>query len=180
MVLTLGYQLEKETQHDIGTIAVHMVKHLNERQRSTSSFDGANGCNIVVSRQSVFIAYGGKVTPRASVARIFITQIYHTKPQSRKEEEKEIVFFPSFATSAPLREPFFRRPSGGWGLSRLSSQRGAIRRDAIGSSLRWSDGVFGGIGFCLCTLRSARHDGCWSRRRAEHEQVVLCTPLAPA
>jgi ribosomal protein S18 acetylase RimI-like enzyme len=31
----LGYQLEKETQHDIGTIAVHMVKHLNERQRST-------------------------------------------------------------------------------------------------------------------------------------------------
>jgi hypothetical protein len=97
VVLTLGYQLEKETQHDIGTIAVHMVKHLNERQRSTSSFDGANGCNIVVSRQSVFIAYGGKVTPRASVARIFITQIYHTKPQSRKEEEKEIVFFPSFA-----------------------------------------------------------------------------------
>ena len=31
----LGYQLEKETQHDLGTIAVHMVKHLNERQRST-------------------------------------------------------------------------------------------------------------------------------------------------
>jgi ribosomal protein S18 acetylase RimI-like enzyme len=30
----LGYQLEKETQHDLGTIAVHMVKHLNERQRS--------------------------------------------------------------------------------------------------------------------------------------------------
>jgi ribosomal protein S18 acetylase RimI-like enzyme len=31
----LGYQLEKETHHDLGTIAVHMVKHLNERRRST-------------------------------------------------------------------------------------------------------------------------------------------------
>jgi hypothetical protein len=49
---------------------------------------------------SAFVAHCGKVRPRASVARIFITQIYHTKPQSRKEEEKEIVFFPSFA---PLR-----------------------------------------------------------------------------
>jgi hypothetical protein len=30
----------------------------------------------------------------------FVTQIYQTKPQSCKEEEKEIVFFLSFA---PLR-----------------------------------------------------------------------------
>ena len=35
---------------------------------------------------------------------------------------------------------YSRRPSAGWGLSRLSGKRGAIWRDAIGSSLRWSDG----------------------------------------
>jgi hypothetical protein len=41
-----------------------------------------------------------RVRPRVSVARIFITQIYHTKTQSRKEEDKETVFFLPFA---PLR-----------------------------------------------------------------------------
>ena len=41
--------------------------------------------------------------------------------------------------------PFFRRPSAGWGLSRLSFERGANRPSAIGSSLRWSDGVCGGV-----------------------------------
>jgi hypothetical protein len=35
------------------------------------------------------------------------------------------------------------RPSVGWGLSRLSFKHGAHRPSAIGSSLRWSDGVFG-------------------------------------
>lgn len=40
----------------------------------------------------------GKVTPRASVARIF----YHTKPRSRKEEEKEDVFMPSFAPMSEI------------------------------------------------------------------------------
>ena len=39
--------------------------------------------------------------------------------------------------------PYFRRPSAGWGLSRVSSKHGANRPSAIGSSLRWSDGVFG-------------------------------------
>jgi hypothetical protein len=46
----------------------------------------------------------------------------------------------TFGWNAPS---YFRRPSAGWGLSRLSVERSAIRRDAIGSSLRWSDGVFG-------------------------------------
>jgi hypothetical protein len=59
----------------------------------------ANDCKVVVSEQSVFIAYGRKgEAPRIRRAH-FITQIYHTKPRSRKEEEKEIVFFPSFAPS---------------------------------------------------------------------------------
>jgi ribosomal protein S18 acetylase RimI-like enzyme len=31
----LGYQFEKETQHELGTVAVHMVKRLNRRQLST-------------------------------------------------------------------------------------------------------------------------------------------------
>jgi hypothetical protein len=39
---------------------------------------------------------------------------------------------------APTNIP--RRPSAGWGLSRQPIKRGAMRRDAIGSSLRWSDG----------------------------------------
>jgi hypothetical protein len=36
-----------------------------------------------------------------------------------------------------------RRPSAGWGLSRLSIMRGVFRRGTIGSSLRWSNGVHG-------------------------------------
>lgn len=31
----LGYQFEKETHHDLGTVAVHMVKRVNERPVST-------------------------------------------------------------------------------------------------------------------------------------------------
>ncbi|MCO4093040.1 MAG: hypothetical protein HEQ34_13990 [Sphingorhabdus sp.] len=48
---------------------------------------------------------------RVSVGRIFITQIYHTKPQSRKEEEKEIVFFPSFGPPRLCVNPFFVAPA---------------------------------------------------------------------
>ena len=32
-----------------------------------------------------------------------------------------------------------RRPSGGWGLCRLSDLRCAILRDVMGPSLRWGD-----------------------------------------
>jgi hypothetical protein len=39
--------------------------------------------------------------------------------------------------------PYFRRPSVGWGLSRLSFEHNANRPSAIGSSLRWSDGFLG-------------------------------------
>jgi hypothetical protein len=49
------------------------------------------------------------------------------------------------ASLRPLRlcvNSFFRRPSVGWGLSRLSFKHGDNRPSAIGSSLRWSDGVF--------------------------------------
>lgn len=42
---------------------------------------------------------------------------------------------------APTNTP--RRPSAGWGPSRLSTKRQVMRQDAIGSSLRWSDGVCG-------------------------------------
>ena len=36
-----------------------------------------------------------------------------------------------------------RRPSAGWGLSRLSIMRGVLRHGTIGSSPRWSDGGCG-------------------------------------
>jgi hypothetical protein len=36
-----------------------------------------------------------------------------------------------------------RRPSAGWGLSRLSIKRGVLRHGTIGSSLRRSDGMCG-------------------------------------
>jgi hypothetical protein len=48
--------------------------------------------------------------------------------------------------------PNSRRPSAGWGLSRLSSQRSGQRQGAIGSSLRWSDGV----SYCDAALRPPR------------------------
>ena len=94
---------------------------------------------------------GSIYQPKTSVcvARWMLKQVQHDAWEEYRS-----------AISAPLREPFFRRSSAGWGLSRLSVERGAIRRDAIGSSLRWSDGVFGGIWFCLSTLRSVWHDGC--------------------
>jgi hypothetical protein len=40
----------------------------------------------------------------------------------------------------------FRRPSEGWGPSRLSTKHCAILIGAIGTSLRWCDGVFKWLG----------------------------------
>ena len=47
---------------------------------------------------------------------------------------------------------YSRRPSAGWGLSRLSAKHSAIRTGAIGSSLRWSDVV----AYCDAALRPPR------------------------
>ena len=60
-----------------------------------------------------------------------------------------------------------RRPSAGWGLSRLAIKRSVIRQGAIGSSLRWSDGGCGSdislrpLRFCvnlfICQSRESRN-----------------------
>jgi hypothetical protein len=81
---------------------------------------------------------GSIYQPKTSVcvARWMLKQVQHDAWEEYRS-----------AISAPLREPFFRRPSAGWGLSRLSVERGAIRRDAIGSSM-----TLGGMR--LCDLRA--------------------------
>jgi hypothetical protein len=72
-----------------------------------------------------------------------------------------------------------RRPSVGWGLSRLSFEDSAIRQGAIGSSLRWSDGVCGervsplDPSACVarCMLKQVQHDG---GRRNPLRPLRLC------
>jgi hypothetical protein len=61
---------------------------------------------------------------------------------------------------------YSRRPSVGWGLSRLSFEHGVNRPSAIGSSLRWSDGVLGervsppvpSVSLARWMLKQVQHD----------------------
>ena len=59
-----------------------------------------------------------------------------------------------------------RRPSAGWGLSRLSIKRSVIRHGAIGSSRRWSDTVCGERDFPLTpSVFVAR----WMLKQVQHD-----------
>jgi hypothetical protein len=103
---------------------------------------GAFGCVNGCARHPELVcacppAAPGSISPLApsvSVARWMLKRVQHDVGGN--------------VSLRPLRlcvNSYFRRPSVGWGLSRLSSKHNAKRPSAIGSSLRWSDGVCGGV-----------------------------------
>jgi hypothetical protein len=123
------------------TYRVRQYETMGSRFRGNDNV-GAFGCVNGCARHPELVcacppAAPGSISPLApsvSVARWMLKRVQHDVGGN--------------VSLRPLRlcvNSYFRRPSVGWGLSRLSSKHNAKRPSAIGSSLRWSDGVCGGV-----------------------------------
>ena len=115
---------------ELKTYRVRKYKTMESRFRGNDKF-GVLGCVNGYSRRPELVcactpAAPGSISPLAPsgcVARWMLKRVQHDVGNN----------LPSYS----------RRPSVGWGLSRLSFEHNANRPSAIGSSLRWSDGFLG-------------------------------------
>ena len=123
------------------TYRVRQYETMGSRFRGNDNV-GAFGCVNGCARHPELVcacppAAPGSISPLApsvSVARWMLKRVQH-----------DVGGNVSLRSLRLCVNSYFRRPSVGWGLSRLSSKHNAKRPSAIGSSLRWRDGVCGGV-----------------------------------